>query len=430
MTRLLYSLVLYLSVPLVLLRLLWRGTKNPAYWRRWSERFGWFAAPSFKQPLWIHAVSVGEVQAAVPLVRALLARYPQRSVVITAMTPTGSQRAQALFAKELQAGRVFHVYLPYDLPGAVRRFLKRVQPCIAIIMETELWPNLFHHCARKNIPVVVANARLSPKSLAGYQRMASLVRPTLAKTTLIASQSEADAERFLSIGAKAEQVMVMGNIKFDLHFSEDLPQRAKSLRAQLGAERPVWIAASTHEGEEEQVLQAFALVREVLPQCLLVLVPRHPERFNKVVSLAQRHGYQVLRRTEGQSCDAGKDVFVVDTLGELPLFYAAADVAFVGGSLVPTGGHNMLEPAALGLPVIIGPHLFNFAEVSSALLAVGGACKVDSPKELARKVREFLQEPQVRELMGESGQELVNNSRGAMDRLLAKIAPFLPASTE
>jgi 3-deoxy-D-manno-octulosonic-acid transferase len=420
MARRLYSLLLTLGVPLVLLRLLWRGRKNLAYRRRWGERFGWFAAPPLHAPIWVHAVSVGEVQAAVPLIHALLERYAEHSLVVTTTTPTGSQRARELFGS-----RVFHVYLPYDLPGAVGRFLRRVQPRLALVMETELWPNLFHHCAARGIPVVMANARLSERSAAAYARFSALLHPTLAGVKLIAARDESDAARFRALGTPPAQLKVMGNLKFDQPLPADLTARAQALRQQLGASRPVWVAASTHEGEEEQVLAAFTRLREILPEALLLLVPRHPERFPKVAELVQHSGYPLVRRTEGRACDAGTAVFLGDTLGELPLFYAAADVAFVGGSLVAVGGHNMLEPAALGVPVVFGPHLFNFQEISQALLAAGGAQQVADATALATVTAALLNDKAQRTQMGEAGRRLVAENRGALDRLLDWVAPLL-----
>jgi len=419
-SRFFYNTLLYLMTPLVLLRLLWRGRQSPAYWRRWGERFGWFQAPVLDEPLWIHAVSVGEAQAAAPLIEVLLTGYPERSLVVTTTTPTGSQRVRELFGD-----RVFHVYLPYDLPGAVRRFLRRVQPRLALIMETELWPNLFHQCAAQDIPVIIANARLSPQSAAGYARIGPLVRRTLADVSLIAAQGEADAQRFRALGAVAERVMVMGNLKFDQTLPDDLAARAAELRQQLGAERPVWIAASTHEGEEEKLLDAHARLCETQPDALLLLVPRHPERFPKVAALVQRRGFKLVRRTEGRACEADTDVFLGDTLGELPLFYAAADVAFVAGSLVPVGGHNMLEPAALGVPVLFGPQLFNFVEISSALLAAGAARQIGDAGQLAQVVAALLGDPEQRRVMGEAGRQLVVENRGALARLEVQIAAHL-----
>ena len=422
MLRLLYSLLLYLALPLVLLRLWRRGRQNPAYRQRWGERLGRFPAPTFAvAPIWLHAVSVGEVMAAAPLIRALRARYPDCPLVVTTTTPTGSDRLRALCGAD-----VFHVYLPYDLPGAVRRFLGNIRPRLAVILETELWPNLFHHCAKRRIPLVIANARLSPRSAAGYARLASLVRTTLAKVSLIAAQGEGDAERFQALGADPGRLQVMGNLKFDQALAEDLPTRAQALRQQLGATRPVWVAGSTHEGEDEQVLAAFAQLRRSLPEALLVLVPRHPERFNKVAALVEQRGLSLARRSRQQPCTADTAVYLGDTLGELPLFYAAADLAFVGGSLVATGGHNLLEPAAVGVPVLCGPHLFNFQEIGQALLEAGAVRKVMDEAELALLAEKLLRDGEKRASMGEAGRALVADNRGALERLLSLLGPYLP----
>ncbi len=420
MSRWLYTLLLYLLAPVVLLRLQWRGRANPDYRRRWAERFGWFTAPPLKQTLWVHAVSVGEVQAAVPLIEALLQRYPQRSLVVTTMTPTGSGRVRALFGE-----RVFHVYLPYDLPGAVRRFLSRTMPEVGIIMETELWPNLFHRCAQRSIPLAIVNARLSPRSAGGYQRIAPLVRSALADVRLIATQGEGDAQRFRSLSVRDEQLQVMGNLKFDQTLPEDLTQREAELRSQWGSGRPVWIAASTHEGEDELVLDAFAIIRQTLTDCLLILVPRHPERFDRVAALASARDWQVTRHSAGEPATAATQVYLGDTLGDLPLFYASADVAFVAGSLVPVGGHNMVEPAALGVPVLTGPHRFNFSDISEALLAAGAAKEVGDVEALASALIHWLENEADRRQAGDAGRQLVVANRGALEQLLTLLSPLL-----
>ncbi len=432
MLRWLYTAVLYLIVPSVLLRLLWRGMRNRGYWHRWGERFGFFAAPELRDPIWLHAVSVGETLAAAPLIRELLERYPQRSLVITTTTPTGSAQLQALFGEQFlgqpadrASGRIFHVYFPYDLPGAVRRFLTKTRPSLALVMETELWPNLFRQCARLRIPVVIANARLSARSAKGYGRLGSLVRETLADISLIAAQNESDAERFRELGIRADGVTVMGNLKFDQRIPGDLEDRAEVLRRQLGASRSVFVAASTHEGEDEQVLDAFAQIREQRPDTLLLLVPRHPERFVRVAALARKRGYSVVLRSEDRPCEADTGVFVGDTLGELLLFYAAADVAFVGGSLVPVGGHNMLEPAALGVPMVFGPHLFNFSDISRGLLEAGAARCIEDSEQLAAAVSELLADAALRAEMGEAGRKLVAENRGALERLLDLLGSYL-----
>ena len=319
------------------------------------------------------------------------------ATLVTSTTPTGSGRVQALFGS-----RVFHVYLPYDLPGAVRRFLDRTRPYVGIIMETELWPNLFHHCASRRIPLAIVNARLSPRSARGYARIAPLTRSTLADVHLIAAQGEGDAQRFRALGARDDQVQVMGNLKFDQTLPADLPTKASVLRNQWGVDRPVWIAASTHEGEDAEVLDAFARIQQALPSSLLILVPRHQERFGRVADLVEERGYRMVRRASGESASADTQVFLGDTLGELPLFYAAADVAFVGGSLVPVGGHNMLEPAALGVPVLTGPARFNFSDISEALLAAGAAREVEDAEALAAAVIHWLSDVEDRQRVGEA----------------------------
>lgn len=418
-----YTALLTLLLPLVLLRLAWRGRRNRGYWRRWGERLGRYRLPALEGSLWVHAVSVGEVQAAAPLIKALRARHPDRPVVVTTTTPTGSERVKAAFGDA-----VFHVYLPYDLPGPVNRFLRRVRPAAAVIMETEVWPNLFAACARWGVSITLANARLSERSAAGYRRIAPLTREALAHVTTIAARGEADAERFRALGAPAERVKVVGNLKYDLEVPRDLADRAEALRRDWGEGRPVWVAASTHEGEDGKVLEAFARVRRDHPDCLLVLVPRHPERFDTVAALCERNGLAVVRRTEDRPVDPGIPVFLGDTLGELALFYAAADLAFIGGSLVPTGGHNMLEAAALGRAVVTGPHLFNFQEVSEHMLTAQALVRVEDADELGEAVARLLADSVERARMGEAGRALVAGNRGALERLVALIEENISCS--
>ena len=362
MNRHLYTLLLHLALPLIALRLALRARKAPAYARRIKERFS-FALPPLKPGgIWVHAVSVGESIAAAPMIRALQARYPELPITVTCMTPTGSERIQALFGDSVQ-----HCYLPYDLPWAAARFLDRVRPRLAVVMETELWPNHIHQCARRGIPVALANARLSERSARGYARFGKLTAPMLAELSLIAVQTQAEAQRFLDLGARPDCVEVTGSIKFDLKIDAELLQRAAELRRQWQAEqRPVWIAASTHAGEDEIVLAAHRQLLETRPNALLILVPRHPERFNSVHELCLSDGLTTRRRATGEAVQAGDQVLLGDTMGELLFLYALADIAFVGGSLVANGGHNLLEPAALGKPVLSGPHLFNLRSAPPA----------------------------------------------------------------
>ncbi len=418
--RFLYTLLFYLAVPLILARLFWRGRREPAYRQRWRERLGFYPGPEPSQGvIWFHAVSVGEAEAAFPLVRAMARRFPASPVLVTTTTPTGSARVRAVLGDE-----ALHVYLPYDLPGAVARFLRFFRPRLAVIMETEIWPNLYRTCALRGIPLAIVNARLSERSAQGYQRLGGFTRDTLACVRLIAAQSQADAGRFLLVGARAEAVAVAGNIKYDLELPADYVQQAAALREDLFGRRPVWIAASTHEGEESLALQAFAKLRGAHPDLLLVLVPRHPPRFDKVAELCLGEGLRLARRSLGEGA-ANAEVFLVDTLGELRLFYAAADLAFVGGSLVAVGGHNVLEPALAGVPVLFGPHMFNFEEAGRLLLEAGGAARVDGVEGLARQVGAWLQEPELRRQIGENGRRFVEAGRGALARVEAALAALL-----
>jgi 3-deoxy-D-manno-octulosonic-acid transferase len=419
--RILYTLLLYLLVPLVLLRLAWRGLRAPAYWRRWPERFGFIEPPPGERVIWIHAVSVGEVQAAVPLVRALLEKYPAYSLLLTTVTPTGSARVTALFGEE-----VAHVYAPYDLPGVVQRFFQRARPQLAIVMETELWPNLFHACRTRQVPLLLVNARLSARSVAGYRRVKPLVAQTLENVTEIAAQGEADAARFVQLGAPPERITVSGNLKFEQRIPPGLLERAAVLRRDWGTDRPVWVAASTHEGEDEQLLEVFKKLRESFAKCLLVLVPRHPERFAAVAELCRQHGLNIVLRSERRPCESDTQVFVGDSMGELPLFLAAADVAFVGGSLVPHGGHNLLEPAALGVPVASGPHMFNFTEICELMLQAGACEVVGNGDELAATLGRWLADENERHRVGERGRQVVEKNRGALQTVLTMIDRHLP----
>lgn len=411
--RHIYSLIFYLALPVILLRLCWRGLSAPAYFKRWSERFGIPATTAPTRPvIWVHAVSVGEVEACRPLVKGLQTHYPDHDLLITTMTPTGSARVTALFDEH-----VLHCYLPYDLPFAVKRFLKFYRPVMGILMETELWPNLIATGRQLSVPLIMANARLSERSARGYQRISKLTREMFAGLTLVATQTQTDRQRFRELSMPTEKVHAVGNLKFELSLPASLAEQAEATRAMWG-NRPVWIAASTHEGEEEQILNAARRVRSMVPDVLLILVPRHPERFDRVAALSRRNGYRTLRRSEGKPCSSAVEVLVIDTMGELPVFYGCSDVALIGGSLIPHGGHNLLEPAALGRPVITGPHYFNFAEVTRQFIDHGAAVEVADKSALADKVIELLGDPQQRALMGEAGLDLIVRNQGASKRLI------------
>lgn len=416
MNRTLYTALFYLGLPLVAIRLWLRARKAPAYARRIGERFSWGLPAMQPGGIWVHAVSVGESIAAAPMIRALLARYPQLPITVTCMTPTGSERIQALFANE---PRIQHCYLPYDLPCAAARFLDRVRPKLAVIMETELWPNHIHQCAKRGIPVALANGRLSERSARGYGRFTKLTAPMLAEMSLFAVQTEAEAERFRQLGARPETVEVTGSIKFDLSIDPQLLVRASELREQWQAgERPVWIAASTHEGENAVVLDAHRQLLANHPDALLILVPRHPERFNPVFELCRQQGFATIRRSSAEPVTASTSVLLGDTMGELLFLYALADSAFVGGSLVPNGGHNLLEPAALAKPVLSGPHLFNFLEIAAMLREAGALQEVDDAHGLAVAVQRLFELPRDAQKMADAGLRVMRSNQGALQRLL------------
>ena len=416
MARHLYSLLFYLITPFILIRLLYRAWKAPAYAARWMERFGFFNCVDLKKPIWVHAVSVGETIAAVPMIKSLQQRYPDRDIVVTTMTPTGSERVQTLFGDS-----VYHVYAPYDLPGSVKRFLRKVKPEMLIIMETELWPNIVHYTALTGASVILANARLSERSARGYQRVRFIAQPMLRALTRVVAQNAADAERFKLAGAEDGSVVVSGSIKFDFSVDPALSDKSRDLRSRWGAKRPVWIAASTHQGEDQPALDAHKKLLKKWPNALLIIVPRHPERFKSVYQLCCNAGYKTAKRSSNDSLDETVQVMLTDTMGELMLFYAAADVAFVGGSLIESGGHNPLEPAALRMPVIMGPHIFNFEGICHELSAAGGLKFVGSAELLAERVGEFFEDESYRQEVGLVAHSVVEANRGSLERLLEEI---------
>lgn len=423
MNRTLYTLLFHLGLPLVALRLWLRSRKASAYGQRVGERFAFGLPPMQRGGIWVHAVSVGESIAAAPMIRALLQRYPELPITVTCMTPTGSERIRAMFADE---PRIQHCYLPYDLPWAAARFFDHLQPCLGVIMETELWPNHIHQCARRKIPVVLANARLSERSARGYARFAGLTRPMLAEMSLFAVQTETEAQRFRDLGARPECVTVTGSIKFDLSIAPELLERARQLREQWQArQRPVWIAASTHAGEDESVLAAHRQLLTRHADALLILVPRHPERFDSVFALCQQQGFSTVRRSSGALVNAETSVLLGDTMGELLFLYALADNAFVGGSLVPNGGHNLLEPAALAKPVLSGPHLFNFLEIAAMLRNANALLEVGDAGSLGNAIQRLFDQPPLAGEMAEAALKVMKANQGALQRLLDGIARFI-----
>ena len=421
--RFVYIVIAYLLAPVLCALMLWRGLRDRSYWRDFSQRFG-FGARLTTSGIWVHAVSVGEVQAAAPLVQALRARHPSTPIVLTTVTPTGAARARGLF-KEAADVR----FMPYDLPGSVRRFFDRVQPRLAIVFETELWPNLYHECGRRGVPLVLASARISPRSVRRYRWLVRLFRETLSHGVVIAAQGPGDAERFKSIGAAPERTHVIGNVKFDFAAPAETTERGRALRARHAASRPVWVAGSTHEREEAILVEAHRLLRATHPDALLIMVPRHPNRFADVAEWLARSAVAFVRRSQGVPAAAGTEVLLVDTLGELLDFYAAGDVAFVGGSLVPIGGHNLLEPAVLGKPILTGPHNFNGEDIARLLIERGAARVVTDAGGLAQALGALLGSPAEREHIGAVGRAAVEENRGAVARLLGLIEPLLGGST-
>jgi 3-deoxy-D-manno-octulosonic-acid transferase len=433
MMRRVYTLLIYLAVPFALASVLWRGLRDRSYWQGLGERFGGGprigggARMGSAPAIWLHAVSLGEMSAAAPLARALRARYPHNPLVLTTATPTGRARAKSLFGDSVDVR-----FLPYDTPAAVARFLNGIRPRLAVIMETELWPNLYAECERRGVPLVLASARLSAKSVSRYRRFGGLFRRVFSASSLIAAQTREDAERFIAIGAQSARTHVVGNIKFDIESRDAAAGRElrSSLVAPLGGARGTWIAGSTHAGEDEQVLAAHEALLAESADTLLILAPRHPDRFRPVADLLMSRGLRFARRSESVApgevaARGGAQVLLVDTVGELGALYAAADVAFVGGSLVPIGGHNLLEPAALGIPVLTGPYYANGKDIARLLLDRGAALQVNDARELGAAVKRLLADPAERRRVGAIGREIIEANRGSVARLLALIEPLL-----
>jgi len=417
--RFLYNLLTYLLLIPFAFYWLIKGIGNRSYVDRLSQRFG-FGFPRIDKCIWVHAVSVGEVQAAVPLINTLIERFPDQQLVVTTVTPTGAARVAALFGD-----KVVHCYIPFEFPNAIRSFFNSIRPAAAMIMETEIWPNLYRGCGIRNIPLILVSARISPRSVPGYRRLLPLIRDTLSHGIIIAAQTEADAERFIEVGANPARTWVTGNIKFDVELDPGIAGEGASLRKALFGERPVWIAASTHDGEELPLLTAHRDLLERHPDLLLVLVPRHPERFDGVRELIEKQEFNFVSRTADKACEPSIEVFLVDTMGEVPLFYAASDIAFVGGSLVPVGGHNLLEPAAQGLPIIAGPHLFNAQEIAEDFIKIGACEVVADSSELALSVSNLIENPAEAEKMGKNGLAVLEQNRGSLERLLVLLEPLL-----
>ncbi len=350
-------------------------------------------------------------------------KYPDQQLLVTTVTHTGKERVEAIFGDA-----VMHSFIPFEFPHAVRNFFRSVNPSAALIMETEIWPNLFRGCGIRDIPLILVSARVSPRSLPGYRKLLPLIRETLSHGIIIAAQSKPDADRFLSLGASPKRTRVTGNIKFDVELHPEIVEAGRALRTELIGERPVWIAASTHEGEEQPVLAAHRRLLEKFPDLLLILVPRHPERFAEVRALIEKSGLAVVSRTDNVAVPAETQVLLGDTMGELPLFYASSDVTFVGGSLVPVGGHNLLEPAAQGLPIITGPHLFNAQDMADMFADAGASRVVQDSDELDAEISRLLKDTASARQLGDNALALLTENRGAVRRLFALLEPLLVKS--
>ena len=417
MFQFIYSLLIRLALPFILVRLWWQGRKAPALRQNWQHRLG--LVPEMHGPvIWVHAVSVGETIAAGPMVRRLLARNLGATILMTAMTDTGLAQARKMFGD-----RVAYAYAPYDTPGAIRRFLNRVNPRILVIMETEIWPNMIRQCRHRHVPVFLINARLSERSARGYERVRGVAAPIIKSISWVAAQAEKDAERFRRIGVAPGNVEVTGSVKFDADIPDDVRAASVGFRKSLG-ERPVWIAGSTHTGEDEQLLAAHRQILVQHADALLIIVPRHPERFDSVAEMAQGEGFSVVRRSTGAS-PAGAEVYLGDTMGELMMLYGASDLAFVGGSLIERGGHNPLEPAAWGIPVFSGTHVFNFETIYQRLLDDQGVQLVENADELARAICSLIDDPEALKAYGERALAVVNKNRGALDKVVEGITERL-----
>lgn len=406
MARLAYTLLLYLITPLIWLRLLWRGRKQPEYLHHLSERYGFYAGRAPQRLIWVHAVSVGETRAAQPLIEGLLARWPECRILLTGMTPTGRAAGREVYGE-----RVIQAYLPYDYPGAAARFFRHFSPAFGVLMETEIWPNLLRAARQAGVPVVLANARLSARSARGYGRFRGLVGPAFASLSGVAAQTAGDAERLAALGAPV--VEICGNLKFDVRPAAEKIDLGRQWRQAIG-ERAVWLAASTREGEEVLVLEAW---RRVVPGALLVLVPRHPQRFGEVAALLEQRGLNAARRSLALP-DSETDVWLGDSMGEMAAYFTLADLAFVGGSLLPLGGQNLIEAAACGCPVLVGPHTFNFLQATDDAIAAGAALRVENAEELGSGVDALLRDAGRLADMRAAAGDFARAHQGAAERML------------
>lgn len=419
MMRRLYTLLLWLLLPYMLFHLLWRARRQPGYLEHVGERFGLYRIRPSPPLIWLHAVSVGETRAAAPLVSQLQERFPRHKILLTHMTPTGREAGRQLFGDS-----VLQCYLPYDFPFAVKRFLDHFRPEIGLLMETEIWFNLVQACKEAGVPLLLVNARMSEQSARRYGRVRTLARDSLQSLAAIAAQTEADARRLKDLGAPALQIT--GNLKFDVAAPQGAVNLGNTLRQRFGVERPVLLAASTREGEEALILQALAKID--IPGLLAVIVPRHPQRFDQVAELLAQQAIRFQRRSANEPIAPETRVVLGDSMGEMFAYYAACDLAFIGGSLLPLGGQNLIEAAAMGRPILIGPHTFNFAEVSELAIQAGAALRVADAGDLAIKVGDLLRNPEKLRAMSAAAREFAGKHRGATGRLMALIEPYIASA--
>ena len=418
--RVLYTAILVCLLPFVLLRLAVRGFRDNRYWQRCRERFGYVQYQGSRPVIWLHAVSVGEVRAASILMHRLMECYPDYQWHITTVTPTGAEMVQQVFGDNLS-----HSYFPYDLPWFVNRFLDRLRPSHVLIIETEIWPNLFQACHRRNIPLCMLNARMSESSYNQYRKPTRFTQQTLRYLTLVTAKSELDRERLIKLGVDKANVVCPGNLKFDININESIIEDAAKLRRKWVVGRKVWVAGSTHPGEDEVVIDAHKLVLKKHPGTLLILVPRHPERAGELASLCDKAGLNWVYSSSLTENTLTTQVIIGDRIGELLQFYAASDIAFVGGSLIPHGGQNLLEPAAVGLPILTGPNVANFKDVYQLLNEAGAVITINDSKDFAMQLNTWFNEPDTGKAVGQSALRVVEKNKGAVKHTLEYLKPYL-----
>jgi len=423
--RLMYHILTYILLPFLIFFWLVKSLSNKTYLNRLMQRFG-FGYPKLKSgSIWIHAVSVGEVQATIPLVNELKHHYPDKDIIITTVTPTGSLQVKNIFEDTVKTS-----YIPFETSFAIKNFFNSINPSFALIMETELWPNLYRECGTRGIPLILVSARISAKSLVNYKRFLPLFRDTLSHGILIAAQSQIDADRFLALGASEDRTWIMGNIKFEFNLPEGLLTKAKYHRSKIFPKRQIWIAASTHDHEEEIILEAHKKISRKIENILLILVPRHPERSVKIAQILKEDKWKYSKKSDNQNISESCQVLLIDTIGELLFFYACSDVAFVGGSLLPVGGHNLLEPAAIGLPIITGAHTFNQKEMTDRLIQANALRIVHNANSLSSDVIFFLMNDEESKNAGQRGKLIVESNKGAIKSLMKRLSVIIGEETQ